>query len=283
MTATLLLDPALATSLTDARLQAHHAAQFATATGISYLPHEADDSHTNLEWIPSVAALASHVVPSRTPFRVAVRIEDLTLLILDARDAPASSFALGGRTIADAATWLRARLNDLGVDGRRYTLTRHYVIPTHPVSAGAKFDGSNRAAFEQLAAWYATAAEELTTIRASNGASEVRCWPHHFDIAVLLEPGAGQSIGIGLEPGDGYYDEPYFYVNMHPAPAPNALPERLDGNGSWHTREWIGAVLPGSRVAAHAGQRTQIRAFLESAIAIARSQLAHTPVGATSP
>jgi hypothetical protein len=231
----------------------------------------------------------SHVIPGPGGFRIALRITDLTLLIIDDRDLTTStgrgdrSFALHGRRVADAATWVRARLNDLGVDGRRYTLTRHYVIPPHPVGNGARFDTTEGEAFEQLAAWYACAAEELTTIRASNGASEVRCWPHHFDIALLIEPGVQQSIGVGLEPGDVDYDEPYFYVNIRPAPSPDVLDERLSGNGRWHTREWIGAVLTGSRITADRGQRTQIRQFLESAIAIARSLLAHTPAAATSP
>ena len=77
-----VLDTSMAASLSDARLQAHHAAQFATAAGISYLPPEADDSQTNLEWLPELGALASHVIPGPSPFRIAVRVSDLTLLAL---------------------------------------------------------------------------------------------------------------------------------------------------------------------------------------------------------
>jgi len=267
------LDPSQATLLTDARGQTHHAAQFATAAGISYLQHEADDSHTNLEWLPALGALASHVVPGTNPFRLAVRVADLTLLVLDGGGAVTSSIALHGQTIAGAAAWIRARLTELGADGRRYTLSRHYVIPAHPVGDGAAFDTSDRTNFEQLSRWFACAADELTALRSSTGASDVRCWPHHFDIAVLIDLGAGRSIGVGLEPGDGYYDEPYFYVNMHPQPPAAALTAGLDGNGRWHTREWIGAVLPGSRVINGDGQRTQISAFLHSAVTAARSLL----------
>src|SRR5215471_20343863 len=122
------LDSSLAASLADARLQVHHAAQLATAAGISYLPHEADDSHTNLEWLSELEALASHVIPAPHPFRVALRVTDLTLLIVDARDGAASTghpsgraFALNGRTVANAARWVRAQLDDLGADGRSYT------------------------------------------------------------------------------------------------------------------------------------------------------------------
>jgi hypothetical protein len=267
------LDPSLAPKLRDARLQTHHAAQFATAAGISFLHHEADDSHTNLEWLSSVGALASHVVAAPRAFRLAVRVSDLTLLVLDADNGVSSSLALHARTIADATTWIRAHLNERGVDGRRYTLSRHYVIPPHPVADGAMFDASDANAFDQLGRWFADAASALEQVRASTGASDVRCWPHHFDIAVLIDRGGGQTIGVGLEPGDVYYDEPYFYVNMRPEPPAAAVTARLDGNGIWHTHEWIGAVLPGSRLVAGNGQQSQIDGFLASAIANARSLL----------
>ncbi|MGH7617774.1 MAG: hypothetical protein ACREPM_11135 [Gemmatimonadaceae bacterium] len=260
----------MATALADARRQTHHAAQFATAAGISYLPHEADDSHTNLEWISSLGALASHVMRATHPFRIGVRVADLTLLVLDGGSTVMSSMPLDGETIASATAWLRARLTESGTDGRRYTLTRHYSIPRHPVADGAAFDASDRAKFGQLSRWFACAAEELGSVRAANAASDVRCWPHHFDIGTLIDAGDGKSIGVGLEPGDVYYDEPYFYVNMHPQPKADALSAVLEGKGIWHTHEWIGAVLPGSRVLAGDGQRTQIDAFIRSAVGAAR-------------
>jgi hypothetical protein len=98
-------------------------------------------------------------------------------------------------------------------------------------------------------------------------ASEVRSWPHHFDIATLIVPAEGKSIGVGLEPGDQYYDEPYFYVNMYPLPQASSLPDSLDGNGIWHTTEWIGAVLPASRIEPIASEQgQQVDRFLRSAV-----------------
>lgn len=266
------LDPSLASTLADARRQTHHAAQFATAAGISYLPHEPDDSHTNLEWIASLGALASHVIPGTSPFRLALRVADLTLLVLDHQATVQSSLPLHGRTIAYVAGWIRGALTNLGTDGRRYTLTRHYAIPVHPVADGAAFDTSDTAKFKQLGLWFACAAEELEALRVTaTNASDVRSWPHHFDIALLIDLGSSRTVGVGLEPGDVYYDEPYFYVNMNPQPAAPELTAPLAGKGTWHTHEWIGAVLPGSRVIAGDGQRGQISAFLGSAVAAARS------------
>jgi hypothetical protein len=259
-----------ATQLSDARRQLHHAAQLATAAGISYLPARPDDSHTNLEWLAS-GMLASHVVPSTKPFRIAVRAADLTLFLLDASNMPIAQTQLGGRTMRDAAAWIQDRLREIGTDPSRFTLRRHYEIPHHPVGDGAPFDTRNAAAFQQLSSWYSLAAEVLESIRsATPNVSAVACWPHHFDIAVLIDVASGKTIGVGMEPGDVYYDEPYFYVNLHPAPAsPPAA--ALAGHGSWHTHEWIGAVLPVSRLDANVAD--DARAFLASAIVACRAAL----------
>jgi hypothetical protein len=266
------LDPSMARSLVDARLQLHHAAQLATAVGISYLPKKPDDSHTNLEWLYSAAALASRVVPTSTSFRVAVRPQPLSLLLLDAANGLLASLPLHGQTIQAAAGWLREQLPTVHADATRLTLNRHYTIPRHTVDDGAPFDATDDRAFRELARWYEDAALVLEELRRrTRGASEVRCWPHHFDIATLIEvePARGsdyaRTVGVGLGPGDDYYAEPYVYVNMNPAPTATRTTPALDGGGTWHTEEWIGAVLPGSRLG-RTNQREQVDNFLRSAV-----------------
>jgi hypothetical protein len=77
-----------------------------------------------------------------------------------------------------------------------------------------------------------------------------------------------------MSPGDDYYDEPYFYVNVYPVPSKDRLVARLDGGGTWHTRDWIGAVLPSSRLSTDVtAQSQQVRDFLESALAAGRALL----------
>ncbi|MEO7086735.1 MAG: hypothetical protein ABI442_15185 [Gemmatimonadaceae bacterium] len=259
------LDAALASKLTDARLQTHHAAQFAAAIGISYVPPQFDDSHTNLGWISELGALTSHMVASERPFHLGVRVADLTLLLVGEEFAVADSLPLHGRTIAAAAEWIRSHVTARGADASRFTLDKHYSIPMHAVAHGTAFDTGNRAAFDQLSRWFASASEILNGVRESHDGKTVRCWPHHFDIATVLDVGAGATIGIGMEPGDTYYDEPYYYAIKHPQPAspPGVM---LAGKGHWHEHEWIGAVLSGSNVNA-ADQRGQIQSFINSAIA----------------
>ena len=263
------LRPDIARNSTDARLQLHHAAQLVSAIGISYLPPQPDDSHTNLEWLATISSLASHAVSGPSPIRLAVRPHPFALLLLDAGGQRAT-LPLHGCTVAEAANWVRQQLAAQGVDATAYTLAKHFTIPPHAVAESAPFDATDANAFDELGAWYANAALVLDAVVAQTpNASAVRCWPHHFDLATLIEiaPGNGsrKTISLGMEPGDSYYAEPYFYASMYPSPAADEQRGALDGGGMWHTREWIGAVLPASRVGRD-GQRAQLDAFVASAI-----------------
>lgn len=275
-----VFDPAQARTITDARLQLHHAVQLATALGISYIEPRDDDAHTTLHWDAPLGALLSQPVGADA-IRVGVRVHDLTLLVLTA-GAPGHKSAdayivrervpLHGLSIADVDNAIRSALASLGLDASLYTQRRHYALPPHSVENGANFDSADRAAFGALDAAYRGAAVALGALRAREAnATEVRCWPHHFDIATLVTFAAGRSSSVGLSPGDGSYDEPYYYVNVYPQPAISQLTDRLDGDGRWHTEGWIGAVLPASHWAFDASaQASQIAAFLNSAVAAAR-------------
>ena len=264
--------PEESTRLSDSRQQLHHAAQLASAAGISFLDPKPDDSHTALEWVPGLAGLFSRPVPAPTVFRVGVRPTNTALLIATENDQPFAELRLHGKTILDAVEWVRRNVESLGGDAQRYTLKRHYDIPDHSVSMGDTFDTSDRAAFEELSRWFANGASLVSSIaRSIHNSSDVRCWPHHFDITTLIRATPEHTIGIGLEPGDQYYDEPYFYVNMHPRPAAASVRSRpLWGGGTWHTRDWIGAVLPGSKLGAASAQEQQVREFIDSAVSACR-------------
>ncbi|MFN8583262.1 MAG: hypothetical protein U0163_20085 [Gemmatimonadaceae bacterium] len=107
----------------------------------------------------------------------------------------------------------------------------------------------------------------------SAGASEPRCWPHHFDLATLIAlPGAPRrTIGVGVSPGDHYYSEPYIYVGPYPYPPANrlgALP-----SGHWHTDEWTGAVLTATEYAGAAGGERAMT-FAHAAVDACRTAMA---------
>lgn len=270
----LALKPSTSRDLVESRLQLHYAAQFATALGISYLTAKADDSHTNLGWDPRLEALGSREVRALSHgVRIAVRPRDMTVLvILDG--SIGQRIPLHGSTIPQVESALRTALTSAGLDGRRFTLRRHYELPPHPIARGDAFDTSRITMFEELAAWYANAAVLLDELKTRIGGAEVRCWPHHFDIATLAAFGPGRSSGAGMLPGDEMFPEPYYYVNAYPAP--KAMPDDslLKGGGTWNSDGWFGAVLLGSRVNPDpSAQADQIRTFLASAFEYCSSLL----------
>lgn len=267
--------PEEATRLTDSRLQLHHAAQFAAAAGISFLQPLPDDSHANLEWVPALGGLFSRVIPAGTEFRIGVKPVKLGLLIASGDNRSLAEYHLHGRTITEAKDWIRSQLNILGADGSRYTLTRNYEIPRHDVAIGDSFDASEPSRFEELARWLSNGAAMVGSLtRSAMPTSDVRCWPHHLDIGTQITVSPGRNIGVRLELGDQYYDEPYFYVRMNPQPAASRIRSRpLWGSGVWHTKDWVGAVLPGSYLGGASSQERQTREFLDSAVAASLATL----------
>jgi hypothetical protein len=268
----------------DARLQLHWAAQAACAPGKQLLAHRPDFSEQSFQWAGGSRALAQGLVDGVRPFRSALRPSPPAVVLLDAHDRVTAEMALDGRTLEEIYAWLereiprrigRALLQPLQRPGEG--------LLDHPVGAGDTFSVIDAAAFSEVGRWLGNAHRVLTGVADRNaGASPVRCWPHHFDLATLisLDPGvegeAARSIGAGLSPGDSGRAHPYFYVTPWPYPQGRDLPP-LDGGGVWNTEGWIGAVLETPallRAGAGEDQAAAAERFLESAVAACRDLLA---------
>jgi hypothetical protein len=260
-------------SLVDARLQLHHALQVIVSAPISYLAKRADDSHTNLEWLPQHTALGTNWIERGTRIRFALEPKSLTLLAIDGPGVVTSRFALDSQTVNDAVKWLRDTLVAAGYDGAALTTKKHYEIPAHAVAAGAAFSHGESEKFAELARYYGNAHQVTSHVAATrSGASAPRCWPHHFDLATLITlpeiPGRGtRTVGVGLSPGDDSYAEPYFYVGPYPHPPQDRL-RPLGSLGAWHTQGWVGAVLRGSEIVGFDDrrQREAVQAFVDAAV-----------------
>jgi hypothetical protein len=251
--------------LNDARLQCHHAAQVIVSLGISLLPHRADDSHTNLGWEPDLGALTTHPVPGRVPFRGGLAIRELELLLESGEGVV--RFPLDGATLAEAWQWLVAAVARAGGDSDKLTGAKHYTIPGHPVAEGRRFQRKPETAFAELAGYYELAERVLRALAAGTaGASDVRCWPHHFDLATLITlPGSPtRTVGAGLSPGDESYAMPYFYVSPYPYPEPGRLGTLALGH--WHTQGWTGAVLTGDELLGTGSVEDRASSFLQGAV-----------------
>jgi len=150
-------------------------------------------------------------------------------------------------------------------------------MPAHAVTQGAAYGVTDLAdLLIELAAWFTNAEFSLVRVQRQMiqrklAASNVRCWPHYFDLATLASfptrnADATGYVGAGLSPGDEY--EPYFYVSVYPQPDSAALP-RLPKLGHWHTHEFTAAVVPAHQIVAANNQKAAADEFLEAAIDVA--------------
>ncbi|MEM6453929.1 MAG: hypothetical protein AAF772_02430 [Acidobacteriota bacterium] len=224
-----------------ARLVVHHALQIiAIGACRTLLPARDDDSHTALEWDAAGRRWLCDALPT-SGLRPGLRPEDLTLTLGDA------SFPLIGKTREDGLAWLRRQLADAGHDADAIHLDFHYEMPSHPIEAGAPFDDL-RDAYAEIAAYFDDSFQLLTALRDSLPEDPViLTWPHHFDMAMLLELGPraddrARYIGIGMAPGDDHIDQPYLYVTPQPAPDENAALPALP-HGVWQRKPFFGAIL----------------------------------------
>lgn len=269
------LGKVLPTQLSRARLQLHWAAQLVSAPGTSLLPATSDYGQTNLAWDAALGVLAGRHVGASSR-QAALLFEGLSLVVLE-NGVERSSQPLAGSTMQQALEWLSESFTG---ESAALALPEH-EMPSHPLGDGASFSGADAAERSELAAWFANASASLhAAVSGEAAASFVRCWPHHFDVAALITLDAGEdaeearSIGVGFSPGDGSYDQPYFYVTPWPYPEADVLPQ-LSHDAHWHREGWTGAVLTGERLISEPADR-QSRAVQEAlgvAIAACRSLL----------
>jgi hypothetical protein len=267
--------------LVEARFQLHWAVQPVMAFADCALEHVSDDSQANLGWRDDFEAMVGRQRPDG--LSAGLRIFDMTLLVFDGGGAVIEDVALEGRSIDWAVSWLEEV-----VAVRTHPRTtrpiriRDYEMPEHPVASGTPFNVDRPSAYPELARWFANGDLALNELTSSDeGWSEVRCWPHHFDLGTLIslessgDASNGRSVGVGLSPGDTWYSEPYFYVNPYGLADPPTDGPALESGGRWHTDGWFGAVLTATAIVANPGgsQESAVSSFLRSAVDAARNLL----------
>lgn len=268
------------TALTPAREELHWATQVLAAAGETHLPHRPDTSHTAAVWLAEHGALAGFALEGGS--RLALRFGDLSLLLLDGAGEIRAAQPLAGLRLDDACGWAAQALSGHGARG---ALRRpDYEMPPHPIAEGGRFTAAN-GALAELGRWFANFHLALSDLAAGRPESTpVLCWPHHFDMATLLElerdaaGAATQTIGLGLSPGDVHLSEPYVYVNHWPEQS--FAPAQPLSAGEWRSEGWRGAQLRAADLVAAGSARAQqalLARFFDAAIAANRAALRSAP------
>lgn len=270
-----ILDTINTKDFTEARLQLHYGIQLIAAMGSTLAEPLPDFSHTSLKWDPELEVFIGAPIRAAKPFRLALDPVMLTSILLDRDGETISIFPMHQKTLAEGMAWLKGEVAQLGADASKIELLSYPEdFPDHAIAHGTPFNfGKAEAERQELSRYYANTRLVLQEIVANvEDASPIHIWPHHFDMATLIfmpiqKRGEPITIGVGFSPGDNYYTEPYWYVSPYPYPDSENLPF-LEGDGFWHTQEWLGAVLTASRLTQDSSeaQVKQVKSFLESAI-----------------
>lgn len=238
------------TQLKAAIAQVHRGVQFIAMFGKHYLPHQADDSHTNMEWLENSNAMAGGCCAThKGKVRWVMDVAAFSLQLQDTEGKNLATYALHGKTKAQALDWFKAQLEPLGLEAENMQMDLHYDIPEHETDQGVPFNLFDQALFKRVAHHYANADLVLRHYAKDflKNASEVRIWPHHFDIGTYIpmvfdEVGNAQrSFSLGYAIPDGVVDDFYFYITqwsetntldyegIEPLPVGQWLPEQLHG------------------------------------------------------
>ena len=261
------------------RHQAHNAVQWLARMARSYIEPAEDDGHTALDWVAGDdALLTKEIAPD---IALEFRLPELTMQFKEGGKRVSHQLDLDDRSPAEVEAWLLVELLHRGVDREKLSKDLPYSLPGMMVGDAVHYNRlDTEEILRELARWYANGASAIEAVCQQSGASgagrpAVTCRPRHFDLVatVPLRNGGGQTptVTIGLAPGDGHYGEPYFYVVAQPELDAADLPE-LPEIGHWHTKDFVGAVLPASRIVEGKLSGDDVVAFLSAAVAAVRDR-----------
>jgi len=256
-------------------LQQHHAVQFIALAGKHLIPHQADDKHTNMEYLPDREWLIGNELPNG--MRVGLQLSDLNIFIVDQGMKSKTRIALAGLNKQQVFEGLKENLAELNLDVSALKNEMHYSLPDHELDRNTAFSPGDQE-FIQENNSYRHNANIVIANMASNfeKAEPVRIWPHHFDTGTFIplryntNGGISRSIGLGWAIPDDMVNEPYYYLSFwseDPVEDFNTLPN-LEA-GEWIRSGWHGALARNTDITKNSsasGQQAFVETFFNSGI-----------------
>ncbi len=226
--------------------QVHLAAQYLAMAGKSFLQPKSDDSHSNIGFVPETQTLETWPLYG-SGFKLVFDYSDFGL-----KWGPNAthSFQLDGKSHEEVVAWLNVMIASTPLT-KPYTYELHYDLP-YSATGGFKFQLTDSIKLKELVRLRKLAQSVLQLfLERENLKSDIRIWPHHFDMGafVSLDDGSGKSVGLGMAIPDSICAEHYFYISGylgHDAIDVSGFNELTQG--SWNTKDLKGGLLPASNV-----------------------------------
>jgi len=239
--------------LAEARKQLHQAVQLVSIPPRSFLPKVKDDHFASLRWNKKNNLLESQPW-GKDKFKTAISFNNFSVLLFNADKKVIDGFELNNISYRNAYKKLKMLIKQTGEDINKLSLSLPYEITSYQPTNDIEFNFFDESLFLELGNYFNNASLQLEDIvKKRTDATEVSCWPHHFDIATLIVLNDSKdnykSIGVGLSPGDDNYNQPYFYITPWPyTNIENMTLPVLPSGGFWHTKGWVGSVLTSENI-----------------------------------
>lgn len=225
----------------------HRAAQYLATAAKSFVPHEDDDSHTNLGWNTEESTLYSRALNDEG-LRLELNHKAYALDVVHPKSGLSGSFPLTGANHFAIVQWLDQERTFCGIQ-TPYNFDLHYDLGysealddafTFPTVPG---DALEEEIHRRDAVDYA-----LNRILADEQSdASPRVWPHHFDTGALIEEGKKGivSFGLGMAIPDSVISEHYLYVSAYGSEGSISTEGLVELSiGKWHNAGWKGAAVP---------------------------------------
>lgn len=225
--------------------QIHIASQYLATAAISFLDKKEDDSHTNLGFDIDNGYIETWPLNDQGS-KIAFDYVNFALHLINNNSAKIS-ISLDGKTHKEVITWMESLTTALEIT-KPYVYNLHYDLPYDEITDDYILKKPSDTIIQKLLQNRTVAQKILKeTIDSSSLDSDIRIWPHHFDIGAFsnLKNKEGVAIGLGMAIPDTVHSDYYFYISGYKGHESVPTTNFKDlTTGSWSKGSFKGATLP---------------------------------------
>jgi len=225
----------------------HIAAQYLAASAINFVEKKEDDSHTNLSWSSESSTLFSRPL-NLAGDKLALDFSSFSLVWYSNKEI-FNSLGLDKVTHNQALDWINFQLKANGFNSK-LNYSFHYDLGYEIKMDDYSFPEADQKELQKISNYFSVAQSAMQKVlEKQNLASDIKVWPHHFDLGAYVVISETLSLGFGLAIPDSGIDDFYYYISGYKGNDTLETKnfQKLE-NGEWQTGEWKAGTLRASKV-----------------------------------
>ena len=226
----------------------------------TFLPEEADESHTNLYFDSLGNKILGRWMQAETGnVLVSLDLSTLNFEVLASNRKKILTLPSIGKTMEEIEIEFEKLLPEAGLDPEGFRAPLPRAIPAYPFRK-KPLEAMETQALDQWK-YFRNLANQSSNkfLGYAQAESEVRIWPEHFDTGVYFEYDGKIGMGFGLAMEDSMAGAPYFYMAGYPVKG-SLFFENLPESSSWRWElgeHWKGAILPLTHIEKMSSRQTE--------------------------